>query len=42
VESARRFNVDMNRWPLISAIDKACGELEAFKNAAPNQQPDAG
>jgi maleylpyruvate isomerase len=41
VESARRFNVDMNRWPLISAIDKACGELEAFKNAAPNQQPDA-
>jgi maleylpyruvate isomerase len=42
VESARRFNVDMNRWPLISGIDKACGELEAFKNAAPNQQPDAG
>jgi maleylpyruvate isomerase len=41
VESARRFNVDMNRWPLISAIDKACGELEAFKTAAPMAQPDA-
>jgi maleylpyruvate isomerase len=40
VESARRFNVDMNRWPLISAIDKACGELEAFKKAAPMAQPD--
>ena len=41
VESARRFNVDMNRWPLISAIDKVCGELDAFKKAAPMAQPDA-
>jgi len=41
VESARRFNVDMNRWPLISAIDKACGEMDAFKKAAPMAQPDA-
>ena len=41
VESARRFNVDMVRWPLISAIDKACGELEAFKKAVPMAQPDA-
>jgi maleylpyruvate isomerase len=41
VESARRFNVNMGRWPLISAIDKACGELEAFKKAAPMAQPDA-
>jgi maleylpyruvate isomerase len=41
VESARRFKVDMNRWPLISAIDQACGELEAFKKAAPLAQPDA-
>ena len=40
VESARRFNVDMNRWPLISAIDKACGELEVFQKAAPMVQPD--
>jgi maleylpyruvate isomerase len=41
VESARRFKVDMNRWPLISAIDQACGELDAFKQAAPMAQPDA-
>ena len=41
VESARRFNVDMNRWPLISAIDHVCGELDAFKQAAPLAQPDA-
>ena len=42
VESARRFKVDMNRWPLISAVDKACSELDAFRNAAPGVQPDAG
>ncbi len=41
VESARRFNVDMKRWPLISAIDQACGELDAFQKAAPLSQPDA-
>ena len=41
VESARRFKVDMARWPLISAIDKACGELEAFNKAVPMAQPDA-
>jgi len=41
VESARRFKVDMARWPLISAVDKACGELDAFKLAAPMAQPDA-
>jgi maleylpyruvate isomerase len=31
----------MNRWPLISAIDQACGELDAFKQATPMAQPDA-
>ena len=41
VESARRFKVDLSRWPLISAIDKACNELDAFKNATPMAQPDA-
>ena len=42
VESARRFKVDLGPWPLISAVDKACAELDAFKNAAPLVQPDAG
>jgi maleylpyruvate isomerase len=42
IESARRFKVDLARWPLISAVDQACGELDAFRNAAPMAQPDAG
>jgi maleylpyruvate isomerase len=42
VESARRFKVDMSRWPLISAVDAACMKLPAFERAAPMQQPDAG
>ena len=41
VESARRFKVDINRWPLIAAIDAHCMQLHAFKNAAPLAQPDA-
>ncbi|MEI7785292.1 MAG: maleylacetoacetate isomerase [Betaproteobacteria bacterium] len=42
VESARRFKVDMSRWPLISAVDAACMKLDAFEQAAPMKQPDAG
>jgi maleylpyruvate isomerase len=42
VESARRFNVDLTKWPRIMAVEKACMELEAFQKAAPGQQPDAG
>ena len=41
VESARRFNVDLARWPLFGAVDQACGELPAFAQAAPLAQPDA-
>ena len=41
VESARRFGVDMARWPLIVRIDAACMALEAFAQAAPMRQPDA-
>jgi maleylpyruvate isomerase len=41
VESARRFKVDLTKWPLIMAVEKACLELEAFQKAAPDQQPDA-
>jgi maleylpyruvate isomerase len=41
VESARRFKVDMSRWPLITAVDKVCNELDAFRRAAPTAQPDA-
>jgi maleylpyruvate isomerase len=41
VESARRFKVDLTQWPLIAAVEAACMQLDAFKNAAPMQQPDA-
>lgn len=42
VETARRFKVVTLRWPLISAVDAACAKLDAFRRAAPSQQPDAG
>jgi len=41
IESARRFGVDLQRWPLISQVDAACGQVEAFRLAAPALQPDA-
>ncbi len=41
VESARRFKLDLARWPLICAVEAACMRLEAFRQAAPSQQPDA-
>ncbi|HEX4235546.1 MAG TPA: hypothetical protein VH041_14720 [Caldimonas sp.] len=41
VESARRFKVDIGRWPLIGSIDAACARLAAFRDAAPAAQPDA-
>lgn len=41
IESARRFNVDLSKWPLIMQVEKACMELDAFQRAAPGNQPDA-
>jgi maleylpyruvate isomerase len=41
VESARRFKVDLSAYPNIIAVDRACGELDAFRRAAPAVQPDA-
>lgn len=41
VESARRFKVDLGRYPTIVAIDQACARLDAFQKAAPANQPDA-
>lgn len=42
IESARRFKVDLTRWPRLQEIDEACGRLDAFQRAAPAAQPDAG
>ncbi len=41
VEGARRFGIDLARWPRILAVDTACGEIDAFRRAAPALQPDA-
>jgi maleylpyruvate isomerase len=41
VESARRFKVDLSAYPNNIAVDRACGELDAFHRAAPAVQPDA-
>lgn len=41
IESSRRFKVDLSPYPLIRAVDQACGQLDAFTRAAPAVQPDA-
>lgn len=41
MESARRFKVDLSRWPLICGIEAACNALDAFRRAAPAAQPDS-
>jgi len=38
VYNARRYSVDLTPYPLIAAIDAACGELPAFADAAPEKQ----
>lgn len=35
VANARRFEVDMAPYPIITRIDAACREIEAFAKAAP-------
>jgi len=41
VESARRFGVDLARWPAILEVDGNCGRTEPFRLAAPSNQLDA-
>lgn len=41
IESARRFKVELERWPRLMEIDAACASLEAFRRAEPAAQPDA-
>lgn len=42
VYNARRFAIDLAPYPTIARIDAACQKLDAFKHAAPENQPDAG
>jgi maleylpyruvate isomerase len=41
VANARRFNVPLDRFPKIVAVDAACQKLPAFDKARPENQPDA-
>ncbi len=41
VANNKRFNVDMTPYPVIQRINDACMEQEAFRKAAPMNQPDA-
>ena len=41
VHNARRYDCPLDQFPTIVRIDAACGELEAFDNARPENQPDA-
>ena len=41
VANANRFNVDLGPFPTIRRINDACLKLEPFRNAMPQNQPDA-
>jgi maleylacetoacetate isomerase len=41
VANARRFNVPLDRFPKILAVDTAANKLPAFDAARPERQPDA-
>ncbi len=41
VFNARRFNFSLEAYPKIAAVDAACTALDAFRAAAPGNQPDA-
>jgi maleylacetoacetate isomerase len=41
VANARRFNVPLEQFPKIVAVDAACLTLSAFDKARPENQPDA-
>ena len=40
IYNARRFNVPLDEYPRLVAIAVACNELQAFIDAAPENQPD--
>lgn len=41
VYNAKRFGVDMEKFPNIARIANECAKLEAFSKAEPDNQPDA-
>ena len=41
LQHARRFALDVARWPLLQRVEAACMQLEPFQLAAAERQPDA-
>jgi maleylpyruvate isomerase len=41
LNAARRFELDVARWPLLAAVEEACARLPAFAAAHADRQPDA-
>lgn len=41
VFNARRFNIPLDAYPKIVAVDAACASIPAFVEASPSRQPDA-
>lgn len=41
VYNAKRYQVDLSSFPLITKVEKNCLRLEAFQKASPENQPDA-
>ncbi|MGZ3427896.1 MAG: maleylacetoacetate isomerase [Polyangia bacterium] len=41
LNAARRFDLDVARWPLLARVEEACARLQAFQTAHADRQPDA-
>lgn len=41
IGNARRFGIDLDRWPRLMEIENRCNALSAFRAASPSNQPDA-
>jgi len=41
ISNNQRFNIDTSGWPTIGRIVSACLEMEEFRDAMPERQPDA-
>jgi maleylpyruvate isomerase len=39
--NARRFDCDLSRYPTLLRVEASCNALTAFRDAAPERQPDA-
>ena len=40
VYNARRYELPLDKYPIISSVDEACLKLQAFQDASPESQPD--